>query len=131
MRALRDDHSRVVTVAIEALAVVHHMIGDDIQPVLISAGASVSSRLMLAGRFASKDLPGIKADGAVEHEASERHIAYGLLQRPHCMAGRSGMATTSPVGLVHVQNADLLNKRSTNSKLCPLRVSALHSFSIF
>lgn len=69
VRALKDDHSRVVTVAIEALAVVHHMIEDEIQPLLISAGASVSSRLMLAGRFASKDLPGIKADGAVEHEA--------------------------------------------------------------
>ncbi|KAL3145389.1 hypothetical protein ABBQ38_001639 [Trebouxia sp. C0009 RCD-2024] len=70
VRALKDDHSRVVTVAIEALAVVHHMIGDEVQPLLISAGASVSSRLMLAGRFASKELPGIKADGAVEHEAS-------------------------------------------------------------
>ena len=70
VRALKDDHSRVVTVAIEALAVVHHTIGDDIQPLLISAGASVSSRLMLAGRFASRDLPGLKADGAVEHEVS-------------------------------------------------------------
>ena len=74
VRALKDDHSRVVTVAIEALAVVHHMIGDDIQPLLLTAGASVSSRLMLAGRFASKDLPGIKADGAVEHEASARDV---------------------------------------------------------
>lgn len=80
VRALKDDHSRVVTVAIEALAVVHHMIGDDIQPMLISAGASVSSRLMLAGRFASKDLPGLKPDGAVEHEASVTHIAHALLQ---------------------------------------------------
>lgn len=78
VRALKDDHSRVVTVAIEALAVVHHMIGDDIQPLLISAGASVSSRLMLAGRFASKELPGIKADGAVEHEASAVPIPCNL-----------------------------------------------------
>lgn len=70
VRALKDDHSRVVTVAIEALAVVHHLIGDDIQPLLIASGASVSSRLMLAGRFASRDLPAIKADGAVEHEVS-------------------------------------------------------------
>lgn len=84
IRALKDDHSRVVTVAIEALAVVHHMIGDDIQPMLISAGASVSSRLMLAGRFASKDLPGIKADGAVEHEASATHIAYGFNDPTAC-----------------------------------------------
>ena len=78
VRALKDDHSRVVTVAIEALAVVHHMIGDEIQPLLISAGASVSSRLMLAGRFASKDLPGIKADGAVEHEVEP------MLGTPDC-----------------------------------------------
>ena len=70
VRALKDDHSRVVTVAIEALAVVHHLIGDEIQPMLIASGASVSSRLMLAGRFASKDLPAVKADGAVEHEVS-------------------------------------------------------------
>ena len=85
VRALKDDHSRVVTVAIEALAVVHHMIGDDIQPMLISAGASVSSRLMLAGRFASKGLPGIKADGVVEHEASVTNTAHSLMQRQHCI----------------------------------------------
>lgn len=82
VRALKDDHSRVVTVAIEALAVVHHMIVDDIQPLLIAAGASVSSRLMLAGRFASKDLPAIKADGAVEHEASG--MAIGVLHKVAC-----------------------------------------------
>ena len=74
VRALKDDHSRVVTVAIEALAVVHSMIGDDIQPLLIASGASVSSRLMLAGRFASKELPAIKADGAVENEVQHTCI---------------------------------------------------------
>ncbi len=68
VRALKDNNPRVVTVAIEALAVVHHLIGDDIQSLLVASGASVSSRLMLAGRFASKDLPGLKPDGAVEHE---------------------------------------------------------------
>ncbi|KAL0024777.1 hypothetical protein WJX79_006104 [Trebouxia sp. C0005] len=69
VRALHDDNPRVVTVAIEALAVVHHLIGDDIHALLVASGASVSSRLMLAGRFASTNLPGLKADGAVEHEA--------------------------------------------------------------
>ena len=68
VRALHDDNPRVVTVAIEALAVVHHLIGDDIHALLVASGASVSSRLMLAGRFASTNLPGLKADGAVEHE---------------------------------------------------------------
>ena len=70
VRALKDDNPRVVIVAIEALAVVHHLIGDDIQALLVAAGASVSSRLMLAGRFASKDLPALKADGALEHEVT-------------------------------------------------------------
>ncbi|KAA6427443.1 MAG: hypothetical protein FRX49_02106 [Trebouxia sp. A1-2] len=70
VRALHDDNPRVVTVAIEALAVVHHLIGDDIHALLVASGASVSSRLMLAGRFASTNLPGLKADGAVEHEVS-------------------------------------------------------------
>jgi len=32
----------------------------------IGSGASVTSRLMPAGCFASKDLPGLKAGGAVE-----------------------------------------------------------------
>ena len=68
VRALHDDNPRVVTVAIEALAVVHHLIGDDIHALLVASGASVSSRLMLAGRFASTNLPGLKADGALEHE---------------------------------------------------------------
>ena len=68
VRALHDDNPRVVTVAIEGLAVVHHLIGDDIHALLVASGASVSSRLMLAGRFASTNLPGLKADGAVEHE---------------------------------------------------------------
>ncbi|KAL0049660.1 hypothetical protein WJX82_007087 [Trebouxia sp. C0006] len=70
VRALHDDNPRVVTVAIEGLAVVHHLIGDDIHALLVASGASVSSRLMLAGRFASTNLPGLKADGAVEHEVS-------------------------------------------------------------
>jgi len=68
VRALHDDNPRIVTVAIEALAVAHHLIGDDIHALLVASGASVSSRLMLAGRFASTNLPGLKADGAVEHE---------------------------------------------------------------
>lgn len=74
VRALHDDNPRVVTVAIEALAVVHHLIRDDIQALLVASGASVASRLMLAGRFASKDLPGLKANGAIEREVSSTSL---------------------------------------------------------
>ena len=70
VRALSDDSPRVITAAIEALAVVHHLIGDGVQGLLVGAGANVNARLMLAGRFASRDLPGLKADGALEHEVS-------------------------------------------------------------
>ena len=66
--ALSDEHHRVSAAAIEALAVVHHRIGDEIQGLLVESGASVPARLMLAGRFASRDLPALKADGAIEHE---------------------------------------------------------------
>ncbi len=76
VRALHDDNPRVVTVAIEGLAVVHHLIGDDIHALLVASGASVSSRLMLAGRFASTNLPGLKADGAVEHEVRTENIMH-------------------------------------------------------
>ncbi len=76
VRALHDDNPRVVTVAIEGLAVVHHLIGDDIHALLVASGASVSSRLMLAGRFASTNLPGLKADGAVEHEVRNEKFMH-------------------------------------------------------
>ncbi len=76
VRALHDDNPRVVTVAIEGLAVVHHLIGDDIHALLVASGASVSSRLMLAGRFASTNLPGLKADGAVEHEVRTENLVH-------------------------------------------------------
>ena len=65
-----SDHSRVITAAIEALAVVHHLIGDQIQGLLVTSGASVSSRLMLAARFASHELPKLDTDGGKEHEVS-------------------------------------------------------------
>lgn len=73
-----SDHSRVITAAIEALAVVHHLIGDQIQGLLLASGASVSSRLMLAARFASHELPKLDTDGAKEHEVS---ALPGLLVR--------------------------------------------------
>ena len=66
--ALSDEHHRVSAAAIEALAVVQHRIGDEIQGLLVAAGASVPTRQMLAGRFASRDLPALKSDGTVEHE---------------------------------------------------------------
>ena len=66
--ALSDEHHRVSAAAIEALAVVHHRIGDEIQGLLVESGASVPARLMLAGRFASRDLPALKADGAIDNE---------------------------------------------------------------
>ena len=63
-----SDHQRVITAAIEALAVVHHLIGDQIQGLLIAAGVSISSRLMLSARFASNQLPALKRDATSEAE---------------------------------------------------------------
>lgn len=65
-----SDHSRVITAAIEALAVVHYLIGDQVQGLLLASGASVSSRLMLAARFASSELPPVTSSGTREREAS-------------------------------------------------------------
>lgn len=65
-----SDHSRVITAAIEALAVVHHLIGDQVQGLLVASGASVSSRLMLAARFASSELPASVSTSTREREAS-------------------------------------------------------------
>ena len=74
MCALGDEHHRVSAAAIEALAVVHHHIGDDIRGLLADAGATQSVQLMLGGRFASKELPTLKSDGAVEHEVT--HVCH-------------------------------------------------------
>ena len=79
-----SDHSRVITAAIEALAVVHHIIGDQIQGLLVASGASVSSRLMLAARFASNELPAMDKQGALEREVGldSAHILIYM-----CMQG--------------------------------------------
>ena len=81
-----SDHQRVITAAIEALAVVHHLIGDQIQGLLLASGVSVSSRLMLSARFASSQLPALNRDAGSEAEVRRRvqHfvICFTLDARP-------------------------------------------------
>lgn len=100
-----SDHSRVITAAIEALAVVHHIIGDQIQGLLVASGASVSSRLMLAARFASNELPAVDKQGALEREVGldSAHISIYVCHARHICSSAINTHSQSWPGCILVE----------------------------